>query len=230
MKSNKENKIAKFKQTTSSKDLIKFIKIALQENGGDYERILKRMNIVYNFIQAAKECNVDCNFSKIEEAWNDFFIGGDKIKKAKFAEGFFNSMYEKLGDEKRRIWSKRGVSIMQHEETKRPVMYFGQRKAWAEFHKKDTALFFCDDGIMFHDTYLANFDEIPLWGSGTHAEFDFDELDRLTRVSFKKMTEPRLGFWGKETVINFDCGYFLEQENYKENYLQESSLIDGREE
>ena len=187
------------------KNLIDFIKHALQDNGGDYETIRQRMTAVVEFVTNAKKYganNVERNFYKIKEAYEDFFVGDKKISKTKFHPDEYKAMYQRKSENENKIWEKRGVAVFHDPNKKTPLMYFGKRKSWAEFHKHDTGILFTDDALFFHDEYTAHYDEICLWGSGAEAKFIFDDLNRLRQVEYRVMCEPRLGIWGDTEVID----------------------------
>ena len=102
---------------------------------------------------------------------------------------------------------------MQQVETKKPIVFFGQHKKIVESHFKNTYLYFCDNKILFHDEYSANYEEIPLWGWGTHGEFIFDDNNKLIEVKTREMTEPRLKLWGGESSTKFEEGNILIHKN-----------------
>ena len=115
---------------------------------------------------------------------------------------------------------QRGVAVVRDHVTQQPMIYFGRRKRWAELRRNDTGVLFGATQVIYHDEALANYDEIALWGSGTQAEFDFDSQNRLTKVRYREMAEPRLGQWGPSKEINFDCGCFLTPKNYTSNHIE----------
>lgn len=93
---------------------------------------------------------------------------------------------------------------MQDASAKKPVLYFGRRNENAEIHRKDTVLCLGDDGIWFRDFWKANYDEIPLYGSGTDAEFSFNDANQITMVRFAYLEDPRLGFWSNPQIIEIN--------------------------
>lgn len=214
----------------TARGLVKFIQDGLEHNGGDYQMIADRMDTIAEFIKAAKSCGCKADFSHIVEAFDDFFLGNKKVRNVEFApDNTYKAVYEKPDDENNRIWCKRGVAVVRDKTTQQPILYFGRRKRWAEMQRNDTGLLFDLNQIKFHDECLANYDEIALWGGGTQAEFDFDNLNRLTKVRYREMAEPRLGQWGPTKEINFDGGYFLTKENYTDNHTEPSNeYLSGR--
>ena len=182
-----------------SQNLKSFIEEALKSNGGNVEEIQIRMNQLYNFLPKAKDYGVDCNLSRLEEAIKDFFKNNKlKFKISKLMEN--TAFYEK--EEKKGIYNKRGVSVKNITEDNVPVLYFGRRQLKAESHKKDTIIVFYKDHISFMDKYFANYDEITLWGSGTIADFNFDQNNNLKNVTFRKLIDARLGFWSEDKTCN----------------------------
>lgn len=96
------------------------------------------------------------------------------------------------------------MTVVQDEQAKKPVMYYGRRNKSAETHRKDTIFCFGDDMVILRNEWQANYDEIPLFGDGTYAEFSFDNENRITRVAFRYITDSRLGFWSEEQVCELD--------------------------
>ena len=214
----------------TARGLVKFIQDGLEHNGGDYQMIADRMYNIAEFVNASKSCGIKADFSHLVVAFDDFFVGNKKVRNVEYApDNAYKAIYEKPSDENNRIWCKRGVAVVRDNTTQRPMLYFGRRKRWAEMQRNDTGLLFDVNQIKFHDEYLANYAEIPLWGSGTQAEFDFDHLNRLTAVRYREMKQPRLGLWGPTQEINFDCGYFLSKENDTGNHMEPTNeYLSGR--
>lgn len=210
------NRPAKQKTSKKAQSIVDFVKKSLTECGGNYENIKVRMDVINRFIECCKSEETEVfkpnnyDLFMFEEAYHDFFVGDKKVKNFEILENDHQAIYEKLGDEENRIWSKRGVAVITSKKTNQQAMYFGQRKEKAEFHRKDTGIFFSDTGITFHNEYSAHFSDIPLWGSGAHVEFEFDEQNHLVSVVCRYMEVPRLGFWSDAMKITFENGYFLE--------------------
>lgn len=205
----------------TARGLVKFIQAGLEHNGGDYQMIADRMYTIVEFVKAAKSCDLKADFSHLAVAFEDFFVGNKKVHHVEFApDNTYKAIYEKPNYENNRIWCKRGVAVVRDNTTQQPMLYFGRRKRWAEMQRNDTGLLFDVNQIKFQDECLANYDEVALWGSGTQAEFDFDNLNRLTKVRYREMAEPRLGLWGSTKEINFDGGYFLTKENSTDNHME----------
>ena len=216
----KRELVLPFMKARTTRGLVKFIQEGLEDNGGDYQMIAARMYTIAEFVKSCKACSCDANFSHLVEAFDDFFVGNKKVRNVEFAlDNTYKAVYGKPDDENNRIWCKRGVAVVRDDTTLQPMLYFGRRKHWAEMQRNDTGLLFDVNQIKFHDEHLASFDEISLWGSGTQAEFDFDNLNRLTKVRYREMAEPRLGQWGPTKEINFGCGYFLTKENCAVNHI-----------
>ena len=210
----KKNLVLPLMKVRTARGLVKFIQEGLEQNGGDYQVIADRMNTIVEFVKAAKACGVDADFSKVGEAYQDFFVGNQQINTVQFApDHSCKALYEKPNDKQHSISTQRGVAVVHDRVTQQPMIYFGRRKRWAELQRNDTGILFGATQVIYHDEALANYDEIALWSSGTQAEFDFDHLNRLTSVRYREMAEPRLGQWGPTKEISFERVYFLTKDN-----------------
>lgn len=129
------------KRENNFKTLSEFVKFRIQECGGDYDVIRKQLETVFSFVQYAKEINIKADFTKIEEAWKDFFLDGCNIKKFSIAENEGFAMYKKAGDDKKSFKSDSCVMIMKHKEYEDPVIYLDEEKNGLNFTKKIPAYF-----------------------------------------------------------------------------------------
>lgn len=182
--------------------LVDFIEYSLTSNGGNYEDIYRKLLAISEFAKSAQEYGVNCNLARVDEALKDFFTEQEDIKFSPFKDIPYSAFYTKKDGWN--FYNYRGVTVVQDEQAKKPVLYYGRRHENTETHKKDTVFCFGDDVVILRDESTANYDEIPLWGDGTYAEFTFDKNNNITRIVFRYMTEPRLGFWSKEQVCEFD--------------------------
>jgi len=198
----KETSIIQTKPNKKIKNLKDFIQYSLINNGGDYQDIYQKLLAMSEFSKHAQEYGVKCNLTKVDEALNDFFSIQSEIKYYPIKNIPYTAFYTKKDGWNR--YNYRGVSVLQDEQAKRPVLYFGRRNEKAETHKKDCVFCFGENTIILRNQYNANYDEFPLWGDGTHAEFTFDRDNKIVKVAYRYMTEPRLGFWSKEHICEFD--------------------------
>ena len=180
-----------------------FVENALISNGGNYEDIYQKLLALSEFAKHAKEYGVECNLSGIEVTLRDFFTEQPDIKYFPIKDKPHAAFYAKKDGWN--YYNYRGVTVMQDEQEKKPVMYYGRRNQNAETHRNDCIFAFGDDVVVLRDECKANYDEIPLWGDGTYAEFSFDKNNHITSVKYRYMTHPRLGFWSKEQICEFDA-------------------------
>ena len=223
--------------------LKQFVEKGLTANGGNYDQIAKRMNTINLFCSVAKEFDASCNFETLQQAYTDFFTDSDKIAEFEpSAEGIYTATYKrqmpcKKGDPNKLqqggkysflfshyrekvtktgyyLSKPQGISIMQQEETGKPIIYLGYNKRGATFYKTDSYLYFLDNlnVVAFHWEDSLNYDEYCLGSDGTHAEFTFDQNNRLVKVEFAN--QGRL-WWDKPKIINFENGYFLPKDDGK---------------
>ncbi len=221
--------ILRSKKEKHSKNLIDFIRQGIEQNDGDYDRISKRMFVISEFFKSIKDDPTTRGFSGLTSAYNDFFVSSDRIKNVIFSDTDHSALYTKEYKKHnitldKDIYQKtlHGVAVTTELNSNSPILYFGARRSLAEKMREDTGILFMDDGIVYHNEGLTRYDEIPLYGKGAHGDFHFDSQDRLTSVTIKTMTEPRLGWWGDPITIDFDCGYFRLNNDYTGNYLKES--------
>lgn len=191
------------KKKKKVRSLVDFVEYSLTSNGGNYEDIYKKLLAMSEFAKSAEEYGVDCNLARVDETLKDFFTKQDDIKFYPFKDVPYRAFYTKKDGWA--FYNYRGVTVVQDEQAKMPVMYYGRRHEKAETHKKDTIFCFGDDIVVLRDELQAKYDEIPLYGDGTHAEFSFDKDNHITKVAFRKMTNGRLGFWSEEQVCEFDA-------------------------
>ena len=184
------------------RNIVDFVECALISNGGNYEDIHQKLLALSKFAKNAKEYGVECNLGGIDVTLRDFFTKQPDIKHFPIKNKPHTAFYAKKDGWN--FYNYRGVTVMQDEQTKRPVMYYGRRNKNAETHRNDCIFAFGDDIVVLRDECKANYDEIPLWGDGTYAEFLFDKDNHITSVKYRYMTHPRLGFWSTEQVCEFD--------------------------
>lgn len=182
--------------------IVDFVENALISNGGNYEDIYQKLLALAEFATHAKEYGVQCNLRGVNETLRDFFTYQTDIAFFPVKDKPYAAFYAKKDGSN--FYNYRGVTVLQDEQAKKPVMYYGRRHKNAETHRKDCIFCFGDDVVILRDESKANYNEIPLWGDGTHAEFSFDENNHITRVKYRYMTEARLGFWSKEQVCEYD--------------------------
>lgn len=184
------------------RNLVDFIEDSLTSNGGNYDDIYQKLLAISIFAKSAKEYGVTCSLGRIDETLTDFFTKQDDIKFYPFKNIPYRAFYTKKDGWNR--YNYRGVTVIKDAQAQKPVLYYGRRNEKAETHRKDVFLCFDDDAVILRDESLARYDEIPLYGDGTHAEFYFDEQNHITSVKFRYMTHPRLGFWSREQICEFD--------------------------
>lgn len=184
------------------RNIVDFVENALINNGGDYDDIYQKLLALSEFSKHAKEYGIECNLGGIDVTLRDFFTEQAEIKHFPIKDKPYASFYAKKDGWN--FYNYRGVTVMQDEQSKKPIMYYGRRNKNAETHRNDCIIAFGDDTVVLRDECKANYDEIPLWGNGTYAEFSFDENNHITRVKYRYMTHPRLGFWSDEQVCEFD--------------------------
>ena len=185
------------------RNIVDFVESSLISNGGNYEDIYQKLLALSEFAKHAKEYGIECNLSGIDVALRDFFTEQPDIKHFPIKDKPHVAFYAKKDGWN--FYNYRGVTVLQDGQAKKPVMYYGRRNQNAETHRKDCIFAFGDDVVILRDECKANYDEIPLWGDGTHAEFSFDKNNHITSVKYRYMTHPRLGFWSKEQVCEFDA-------------------------
>lgn len=183
-------------------NLVDFIKDALTSNGGNYNDIHQKLLTISNFAKSAKKYGVNCDLTRINETLQDFFTPQKDIKFNPFKDIPFMAFYTKKDG--LNFYNYRGVTVIQDEQSKKPIMYFGRRNKNAETHRKDTAFWFGENAVILMDEWHANYDEIPLFGNGTYAEFTFDDDNKITKIVFRYITDSKLGFWSEEQVCEFD--------------------------
>lgn len=191
--------------------LLEFVKNGIEQNNGNYSDIKSKLAVTALFCQSAKNFDVEANLNKIVEFYNDFILGNEKIESFTKINDFVAN-YKKAGDEKDSISSTRDVSFAVSEENNCPVIYFGQRKEWAETHTKDTYLMIDKNDILFYDLYLANYDEFTVYGNGVMAHFMFDDQNKLTNVEYQYLKSPALNVWSDVKSVTFANGYYVEGE------------------
>ena len=186
------------------RNIMDFIEYALISNGGNYEDIHQKLLAMLEFSKHARDYGINCDFSCINETIMDFFTKQSDIVKFSLVE---NKPFAAFYNKKRNGWQRydyRGVTVIQDAKAQKPVMYFGRRNENALIHRKDKLLAFGDDIVVLRDESKDNYDEIPISGHGTYAEFNFNKENHITSVKYRYMTHPKLGFWSKEQVCEFD--------------------------
>ena len=108
--------------------------------------------------------------SKVDEAFKDFF-SDNNIEFSNIKHQPFSAFYKKKDEWNR--YNYRGVTVIEDGGAHKPVLYFGRRNENSAIHRKDAILCLGDDEVILRDESLSRYDEIPLYGSGTHAEFEF---------------------------------------------------------
>ena len=191
------------------RNIVDFVENALISNGGNYEDIQQKLLELSEFAKHAKEYGVECNLSGIDITLRDFFTEQPDIKHFPIKDKPHAAFYAKKDGWN--YYNYRGVTVMQDEQAKKPVMYYGRRNQNAETHRNDCIFAFGDDVVVLRDECKANYDEIPLWGDGTYAEFSFDKNNHITSVKYRYMTHPRLGFWSDEQI----CEFYQESGQYR---------------
>lgn len=180
-------------------NLADFIENALIENGGNYDDILKKLLSISKF---SKEKHIaDCNLKRVDETLKDFFMYQKDIKFYPIKDMPYSAFYTKKDGWN--FYNYRGVTVMQDDKTKKPMLYYGRRNENAETHQKDTIFYFDDDMVILKDEWLASYEEIPLFGDGIYAEFTFDKDIHITKLAFRYVEDARLGFWSDERVYEF---------------------------
>lgn len=190
-------------QKKKIRTIVDFVENALISNGGNYEDIYQKLLTISEFAKHAKEYGVECFLGSIDETLKDFFTDQQDIKHFPLKGKLYTAFYAKK--EGRGFYNHRGVTVMQDEQTMKPIMYYGRRHQKAELHTNDCIFAFGDDKVIFRDESDTSYGEIPLWGVGTYAEFSFDESNHLTTIKYRYKTNPRLGFWSKEQICEFDA-------------------------
>ena len=184
------------------RNIVDFVENALISNGGNYEDIHQKLLAISEFAKNAKDYGVQCDFGMIDETLRDFFTEQPDIKLFPLKDNPHTAFYAKKDGWN--FYNYRGVTIQKDKRASKPILYFGRRHERSETHRKDTIFCFADDIILFRDEQQARYDEIPLYGCGTNAEFYFDDKNQIIKVKFQYMTQPRLGFWSREQVCEFD--------------------------
>lgn len=190
------------KKKKKARSIVEFVRDSLTENGGNYDDIHQKLLAISTFAKSAKQYGVKCSLGRIDEALAEFFTEQEGIKLYPFKNVPYRAFYTKKDGWNR--YNYRGVTVIKDANAQKPVLYYGQRNENAETHRKDVILCFDDDAVILRDESLARYDEIPLYGDGTHAEFYFDEQNHITSIKFRYITHPRLGFWSSEEVCEFD--------------------------
>jgi len=185
------------------KNIVEFIKYGIITNGGNYDDIYYKLTTISEFAKNASEYGVNCNLNNINDILNYFFTQQKHIKFFPLKNQPHTAFYTDAKDSNA-YYNYRGVTVMQDDNLKRPIMYYGRRHKKAESHARDTLLFLGDNEIVLRSEMLANYDEIPLYGDGTYAEFYFDKNNKINKVIFRTMSHPRLKMWGKEQVCELD--------------------------
>lgn len=231
------------KKYGANKTLLQLVKDALIENGGNYEAICMQLETIEKFIEMAKDIGVNVDFSKIDVAYADFFKGNDKILDIDVDEDFNRVSYHKeymkhsgsfaMGTARSYKSKKRyGMYIAMHEETGKPVLYFGHFKDnFATFDWRDTYLMFLDNEVKFVNDEATNYDEFRLSGDGGKAEFTFDESNRLIKVLCVGKICKGLFYSDKGQRVTFDDfeSTYNEWRNKGKVNLIESSQEDVKE-
>lgn len=184
------------------RNIVDFVENALISNGGNYKDIQQKLLALSEFAKHAREYGVKCNLGGVDITLRDFFTEQPDIKHFPIKDKPFAAFYAKKDGWN--YYNYRGVTVMQDEQATKPVMYYGRRNKNAETHRNDCIIAFGEDMVVLRDECKANYDEIPLWGDGTYAEFLFDKNNHITSVKYRYMTHPRLGFWSDEQVCEFD--------------------------
>lgn len=184
------------------RNIVDFIENALISNGGNYVDIQQKLLALSEFAKHAKEYGVECNLGGIDVTLRDFFTEQPDIKYFTIKDKPHAAFYAKKDGWN--FYNYRGVTVMQDKQAKKPVMYYGRRNKNAETHRNDCILAFSDNMVVLKDECKANYDEIPLWGDGTYAEFSFNKSNHITSVKYRYIAHPRLGFWSEEQVCEFD--------------------------
>jgi len=185
------------------RNIVDFVEDALVCNGGDYQDIYDKLLAMSEFAKHAKEYGVKCSLSKIDEALKDFFTEQKDIKHFPIKGIPYAAFYAKKDGWN--YYNYRGVSVMQGGQAGKPIMYFGRRNKRADTFRQDTALAFGDDIVVLRDENSANYDEIPLYGSGAYAEFSFDENNHITAIKYRYLEHHRIGLWSDDKTCVFDA-------------------------
>ncbi len=194
-----QNNSSKSKNDKKEKfhSLAEFVEYSLKDNGGNYEDIYIKLNKILTFVNCAKQKGIDGNFERINETLQDFFNKKNHIKFNIYKNLPYSAFYYKK--DKFNYYNYRGITIAQDEQ-KNPILYFGRRNKEAATHSKDTMFCFRNNSVVFQDECMASYDEIPLYGDGVFAIFDFDSNNKLIKISYRYMTDTRLGFWSDEQI------------------------------
>ena len=176
------------------KTLFQLIQQGIEKEGGDFSRIQDMISALAEFEPDAKRNGVDCSLWKIVVADKDLFHKNREVKLIDVVKNEQDTVgvYGKKKD--RETYA---AAVGKYKKENIPVVYMGSRSQDGAVHYGDTFLACGQDKIIFCNKSISWYDEIPLHSSGTHAEFLFTG-DKLCEVNWKKLANPRLGFWGPE--------------------------------
>ncbi len=211
----------KFKNFGKKQTLAEFIKSGLEKAGGDYEVATKRFAEMVKVANDPKTFGLDLNLFRVVEANKDFF-SENKIKFSPLDRTDVNAcFYEK--EEKNGLGNHRGVTIFNFD-TDTTCMYFGRRMNDGAKHANNAAFYFEKDFVLFIQNDKMQYDEIPLAGTGNYVCFGFDKNNDINKISYRKMSMPRLGIWDDE----YSCEYQKQGDSY--SLLKKINLTKGEEE
>lgn len=165
-------------------NLAAFVKRALQANGRDYETICQRMMAVEEFVANTKEYGINADLSKIEEVYQDFFVGNRKINEAPSLSDKHIATYEKHGEFGDVINCM--VSMQRSSGEIGSVLWFNEIGHEKEFF---TSVHFAEDNLFFQTLVLADAQErLKLdtqMNNNSYLNFSFDKMNHLTQVAYR---------------------------------------------
>lgn len=211
----------KFKTFGKKQSLADFIKSGFEKVGGNYEVATKRFAEMVKVANDPKAFGLDLNLFRVLEADNDFF-SENKIKFKPINREDVNAcFYEK--EDKNGLSNHRGVTIFDYDDDA-TCMYFGRRLKDGAKHASNAAFYFEKDFVLFVQNDRMQYDEIPLAGTGNYVCFGFDKNNDINKISYRKMSMPRLGIWDDE----YSCEYQKQGDSY--SLLKKINLTKGEEE
>ena len=211
----------KFENFGKKQSLAEFIKSGFEKAGGDYEVATKRFAEMVKVANDPKAYGIDMNLFRILEAGDDFF-SDNKIKFQPIENPKGDAcFYEK--EERKGLVNRRGVTVFNFDSDT-TCMYFGRRMKDGAKHANNAAFYFEKDFVLFIQNDKMQYDEIPLAGTGNYVCFEFDKNNDISKISYRKMSMPRLGIWGDE----YSCEYQKQGEDYV--FIKKMNLTKGEEE